>query len=120
VVLLAVIAAVVSFRHMHALTLTHGQSALTAALIPLSVDGIIVASSMTLLVADSDQATTDDRAAHDEPAHEAAHDQAGPGGHPGATTQSSAAGSTPTTDSSDKPLPGPADTEHYNPTTRST
>jgi transposase len=50
-----------------------------------------------------------------------AHDTAaGPGGHPGATTQSSAAGSTPTTDSSDKPLPGPADTEHYNPTTRST
>lgn len=33
---------------------------------------------------------------------------AGPGGHPGATLQSSAAGSTPITDSSDKSLPEPA------------
>jgi transposase len=33
---------------------------------------------------------------------------AGPGGHPGATLQSSAAGPTPTADSSDKSLPGPA------------
>jgi transposase len=32
----------------------------------------------------------------------------GPGGHPGATPNSSAAGSTPTTSSSDKSLPGPA------------
>jgi transposase len=32
---------------------------------------------------------------------------ASPGGHPGATMQSSAAGSTPTTSSSDKSLPGP-------------
>ncbi|WP_433296181.1 transposase [Pseudonocardia sp. CA-142604] len=32
---------------------------------------------------------------------------AGPGGHPGATLQSSAAGSSPTPDSSDKSLPGP-------------
>jgi hypothetical protein len=32
----------------------------------------------------------------------------GPGGHAGATLQSSAAGPTPTADSSDKPLPGPA------------
>jgi transposase len=44
----------------------------------------------------------------------------GPGGHPGATTHSSAAGSTPTTDSSDKSLPGPADTDPTNPTPRST
>jgi transposase len=34
---------------------------------------------------------------------------AGPRGHSGATLQSSAAGSTPTTSSSDKSLPGPAD-----------
>ena len=34
---------------------------------------------------------------------------ASPGGHPGATLQSSAAGSTPTTSSSDKSLPEPAD-----------
>ena len=32
---------------------------------------------------------------------------AGPGGHQGASTKSSAAGSTPTTDSSDQSLPGP-------------
>jgi len=49
VVLLAGIAAVVSYRHMHTLTLAHGESAWTAALVPLSVDGMIVASSMTLL-----------------------------------------------------------------------
>jgi transposase len=36
---------------------------------------------------------------------------AGPGGHPGATLPSSAAGSTPTADSSDKSLPGPAATQ---------
>ncbi|HVQ93569.1 MAG TPA: DUF2637 domain-containing protein [Mycobacteriales bacterium] len=49
VVVLAGIAAVVSYRHMHTLTLAHGESAWTAALIPLSVDGMVVASSMTLL-----------------------------------------------------------------------
>jgi transposase len=36
---------------------------------------------------------------------------AGPGGHPGATLQSSAAGPTPTADSSDKSLPEPTDTQ---------
>jgi hypothetical protein len=49
VVLLAGIAAVVSYRHMHTLTLAHGESWWTAALVPLSVDGMVVASSMTLL-----------------------------------------------------------------------
>ena len=49
VLMLAGIAAVVSYRHMHTLTLAHGESRWTAALIPLSVDGMIVASSMTLL-----------------------------------------------------------------------
>jgi len=44
----------------------------------------------------------------------------GPGGHPGATTKSSAAGSTPTTDSSDQSLPGPAGTNPTNPPQRST
>jgi transposase len=39
----------------------------------------------------------------------------GPGGHPGATTNSSAAGSTPTTSSSDKSLPGPARTDSTSP-----
>lgn len=50
VLLLAAIAAVVSYRHMHALALAVGESPWTAALIPLSVDGMIVASSMTLLL----------------------------------------------------------------------
>ncbi len=49
VALLAVIAAVVSYGHMHALVLSHGEGAWASALIPLSVDGMIVASSMSLL-----------------------------------------------------------------------
>jgi transposase len=40
---------------------------------------------------------------------------ASPGGHQGATTKSSAAGSTPTTDSSDQSLPGPANEDHTTP-----
>ena len=40
----------------------------------------------------------------------------GPGGHSGATPTSSAAGSTPTTGSSDKSLPEPANTNPTNPT----
>jgi hypothetical protein len=50
VLLLAAIAAVVSYRHMYELALAHGESAWTAALVPLSVDGMIVASSMSLLL----------------------------------------------------------------------
>jgi transposase len=42
-------------------------------------------------------------------------EETGPGGHPGATLQSSAAGSTPTTDSSDKSLPEPVGTDPTNP-----
>jgi len=41
VVLLAGIAAAVSYRHMHSLALSVGESAWTAALIPLSVDGLV-------------------------------------------------------------------------------
>ncbi len=37
IVLLAGIAAVVSYQHMHTLTVAHGESAWAAALIPLSV-----------------------------------------------------------------------------------
>lgn len=51
VLLLAGIAAVVSFRHMHELALKHGEDELAAALIPLAVDGTIVAASMSLLLA---------------------------------------------------------------------
>ena len=50
VLLLAGIAAVVSYRHMHVLALDHGEPAWTAALIPFSVDGMIIASSMSLLL----------------------------------------------------------------------
>jgi Protein of unknown function (DUF2637) len=50
VALLAVIAAVVSYGHMHALVLSHGEGSWASALIPLSVDGMIVASSMSLLL----------------------------------------------------------------------
>jgi hypothetical protein len=49
VVLLAAIAAIVSCRHMHELVVQHGETAWTAAVLPLSVDGMIAASSMTLL-----------------------------------------------------------------------
>jgi len=50
VILLAVIAAAVSYGHMHALALRHGEGAWASALIPLSVDGMIVPASMSLLL----------------------------------------------------------------------
>ncbi len=46
--LLAFIAAV-SYLHMHLLVELHGQPGWVAALTPLSVDGMIVAASSTLL-----------------------------------------------------------------------
>lgn len=49
VVVLAGIAAVLSYKHMHALVLEYGETSCTAALLPVSVDGMIVAASMTLL-----------------------------------------------------------------------
>ena len=49
VLLLAMIAAVVSYAHMYELALRHGEPAWRAALFPLSVDGTVVAASMTLL-----------------------------------------------------------------------
>lgn len=51
VALLALIAAVVSFRHMHELCLRHGEDRLAAVLIPLAVDGLIVVASMSILLA---------------------------------------------------------------------
>ena len=47
--LLALIAGTVSYLHMHLLVELHGQPGWVAALTPLSVDGIIVAASTTLL-----------------------------------------------------------------------
>ncbi|HEX5292721.1 MAG TPA: DUF2637 domain-containing protein [Streptosporangiaceae bacterium] len=49
VLAVAVIAAAVSFSHIDALALAHGYTSDTARLLPLSVDGLIVASSLTLL-----------------------------------------------------------------------
>ncbi|SRR6266487_986194 len=49
VALLALIAGTVSYLHMHALVATHGQPGWIATLTPLSVDGMIVAASSTLL-----------------------------------------------------------------------
>src|SRR5712691_1031792 len=49
VALLALIAATVSYLHMHALVELHGQPGWVAALTPFSVDGMIVAASTTLL-----------------------------------------------------------------------
>ncbi|MBB4934741.1 hypothetical protein F4561_005635 [Lipingzhangella halophila] len=49
VLLLATIAAVVSYSHMYDLALRHGEPECRAALFPLSVDGTVVAASMTLL-----------------------------------------------------------------------
>ncbi|MFJ2030665.1 DUF2637 domain-containing protein [Streptosporangium sp. NPDC087985] len=51
VFLVAAIAAVVSYRHMYNLECAHGETSWTAALLPLSVDGMIVTSSMSLLQA---------------------------------------------------------------------
>ena len=47
--LLALIAGTVSYLHMHMLVARHGQPGWVAALTPLSVDGMIVAASTTLL-----------------------------------------------------------------------
>jgi hypothetical protein len=49
VLMLAMIAAVVSYSHMYELALRQSEPEWRAALFPLSVDGMIVASSMTLL-----------------------------------------------------------------------
>src|SRR5579859_1277942 len=49
VTLLALIAGTVSYLHMHMLVARHGQPGWVAALTPLSVDGMIVAASTTLL-----------------------------------------------------------------------
>jgi hypothetical protein len=47
--MLALIAATVSYLHMHMLVELHGQPGWVAALTPFSVDGMIIAASTTLL-----------------------------------------------------------------------
>ena len=45
----AAVAAVVSYEHASALVRTHGESGWTGCLIPLTVDGLIYASSTAML-----------------------------------------------------------------------
>jgi hypothetical protein len=49
VLLVAAIAAVVSFVHIQRLALTHGQTQLAAGLLPLSIDGTVAAASLAML-----------------------------------------------------------------------
>ncbi|MGH3222567.1 MAG: DUF2637 domain-containing protein [Streptosporangiaceae bacterium] len=49
VLLVAAIAAVVSFIHIEHLAVTHGQTALAAMLLPLSIDGTVAAASLVML-----------------------------------------------------------------------
>ena len=49
VLFVALIAAVVSFVHIEHLAAVHGQTTLTAWLLPLSIDGTVVAASMVML-----------------------------------------------------------------------
>ncbi len=49
VLVVAAIAAVISFTHIDRLAITHGQTALSAALLPLSIDGTVAAASMVML-----------------------------------------------------------------------
>jgi Protein of unknown function (DUF2637) len=49
VLVVAGIAAVISFVHIEHLALTHGQTVLAAMLLPLSIDGTVAASSLVML-----------------------------------------------------------------------
>jgi Protein of unknown function (DUF2637) len=45
----AAVAAVISYRHAYELVSTHGETGLTARLVPFTVDGLILAASMLTL-----------------------------------------------------------------------
>ncbi|MPY81604.1 MAG: DUF2637 domain-containing protein, partial [Actinophytocola sp.] len=45
----ATVAAIISYDHAYALVRAHGESGPTARLVPLTVDGLIYASSMVML-----------------------------------------------------------------------
>jgi hypothetical protein len=49
VVVVAVVAAVISYRHAYELVRAHGESGTTARLVPFTVDGLIWAASMVML-----------------------------------------------------------------------
>lgn len=50
VIVLAIIAAIISYKNMYLLVRRYGETSWTAALLPVSVDGMIAASSMSLLL----------------------------------------------------------------------
>ncbi|WP_433326524.1 DUF2637 domain-containing protein [Spirillospora sp. CA-294931] len=47
--IVATVAAVISYRHAYELVRTHGESGITARLVPFTVDGLIWAASMVIL-----------------------------------------------------------------------
>jgi Protein of unknown function (DUF2637) len=49
VVAVAVVAAIISYRHAYELVRSHGESVVTARLVPFTVDGLIWAASMVVL-----------------------------------------------------------------------
>ncbi len=49
VVAVAVVAAIISFQHAFELVRSHGESGVTARLVPFTVDGLIWAASMVVL-----------------------------------------------------------------------
>jgi hypothetical protein len=49
VVVVAAVAAVTSYEHAHDLVRAHGESGWAAHMVPLTVDGLIYASSMVML-----------------------------------------------------------------------
>ncbi len=49
VVAVTTVAAFVSYRHMRGVAMAHGEDPMTAAVLPFSVDGLIVAASMAML-----------------------------------------------------------------------
>jgi Protein of unknown function (DUF2637) len=49
VTIVAAVAAVISYHHAYELVSTHGESGLTARLVPFTVDGLILAASMLIL-----------------------------------------------------------------------
>ncbi len=49
VAIVAAVAAVISYRHAYELVIGHGETGLTARLVPFTVDGLIVAASMLIL-----------------------------------------------------------------------
>jgi hypothetical protein len=49
VAIVAAVAAVISYRHAYELVSTHGETGMTARLVPFTVDGLILAASMLIL-----------------------------------------------------------------------